>query len=58
MFLVTHSPLVMASAEPNFDPNKDCWWDLDLNPETRRVELIPQHFTRLGDANSWLRKHS
>jgi len=55
MLLVTHSPLVMASVEPHFDPDQDCWWDLDLNPETRQVELIRQNFTRLGDANSWLR---
>ena len=58
MLLVTHSPLVMASVEPHFDPNKDRWWDLDLSPGTRRVELIPQHFERLGDANSWLRSEA
>ncbi|MXZ82951.1 MAG: AAA family ATPase [Synechococcus sp. SB0666_bin_14] len=58
LLLVTHSPLVMASVEPHFDPNQDRWWDLDLNPETRRVELIPQHFERLGDANSWLRSEA
>ena len=56
LLLVTHSPLVMASVEPHFDPNQDHWWDLDLNPETGRVELIRQGFTRLGDANFWLRE--
>lgn len=58
LLLVTHSPLVMASVEPHFDQRQDRWWNLDLNPETRRVELIQQHFTRLGDANSWLRSEA
>ena len=58
LLLVTHSPLVMASAEPHFDPNQDRWWDLNLNPETRRMELIQQDFTRLGDANSWLQSEA
>jgi hypothetical protein len=26
----THSPLVMASLEPIFDPEKDAWFDLNL----------------------------
>ena len=25
MFMVTSSPLVMASVEPHFDPNRDYW---------------------------------
>ncbi|SAY38826.1 hypothetical protein FLM9_862 [Candidatus Synechococcus spongiarum] len=58
LLLVTHSPLVMASVEPHFDPEQDRWWDLDLNPETRQVELTPQNFARLGDANSWLRSEA
>ena len=58
LLLVTHSPLVMASVEPHFDEGKDRWWDLDWNPETRRVELTPQPFARLGDANSWLRSEA
>lgn len=48
----------MASVEPHFDPNQDRWWDLDLNPGTRGVELIQQDFTRLGDANNWLRSEA
>ena len=58
LLLVTHSPLVMASVEPHFDGSKDRWWDLDWNPETRRVELTQQTFARLGDANSWLRSEA
>ena len=56
LLLVTHSPLVMASVEPHFDEDKDRWWDLDLNSETRQVELTPQLFARMGDANCWLRE--
>jgi hypothetical protein len=26
----THSPLVMASLEPLFDPKKDAWFDFNL----------------------------
>ena len=48
----------MALVEPHFDPNQDRWRDLALNPETRRVELIPQHFERLGGASSWLRSEA
>ena len=58
MLLVTHSPLVMASVEPHFDPGQDRWWDLNLNPEAGRVKLTRQGFTRLGDANSWLRSEA
>ncbi len=53
-----HSPLVVVSVEPRFDLRQDRLWDLDLNPETRRVELTPQHFARLGDVNCWLRSEA
>jgi hypothetical protein len=48
----THSPLVMASAEPMFDPDQDAWWDLDL--ERKRVVLQQRPFEKLGDASRWL----
>jgi len=54
LMLVTHSPLVMASVEPIFNPNKDRWWDLDWSTESNQVELTNRPFGRLGDANSWL----
>lgn len=52
----THSPLVMASAEPFFDDEKDAWFDLDLEPVLDRhvVELRQRAFVRRGDASNWL----
>lgn len=49
---VTHSPLVLASAEPLFDPEKDAWFDLDL--ETQQVVLRKRKFERLGEVGNWL----
>jgi hypothetical protein len=54
LMLVTHSPLVMASVEPLFDPVHDAWWDLDLDATTKIPRLMPRQYVRLGDANSWL----
>ena len=48
----THSPLIMASAEPLFDARKDAWFDLDFRDQ--QVELTRREFIRQGDAASWL----
>lgn len=56
LIAATHSPLLMASVEPRFDPLQDAWFDLDLD-ETRRqprVLLAKRDFERQGDASSWL----
>jgi hypothetical protein len=58
LLLVTHSPLVMASVEPLFDPVQDRWWDLDWNEDAQQVVLTQRPFDRLGDANSWLRSEA
>ena len=52
----THSPLVLASAEPAFDSKTDAWFDLDLNraKEVGQVELRKRDFVRLGDVSDWL----
>ena len=52
----THSPLVLASAEPSFDSKRDAWFDLDLNRTgpVGRVELRKRDFVRLGDVSNWL----
>ena len=51
----THSPLVLASAEPTFDESKDAWFDLDLSGESAgKVELRKRDFVRLGDVTNWL----
>lgn len=52
LLVVTHSPLVMASVEPLFEPATDRWWDLDQIDGS--VVLSQRPFERQGDANSWL----
>ena len=56
LIAATHSPLVMASAEPNFDEKQDAWFDIDFHNESRppRVELLKREFVRRGDVVSWL----
>lgn len=56
LIAATHSPLVLASAEPYFDDKHDAWFDLDLNRSepVGRVELMQREFVRLGDISDWL----
>lgn len=58
LIVATHSPLVMASAEPRFDASQDAWFDLDLIPDAATqagsVRLTERHFERLGDVSRWL----
>jgi hypothetical protein len=58
LLAVTHSPLVMASVEPEFDPKRDAWFDLDLVPPTAQaatsVSLTQRPFVRLGEVGRWL----
>lgn len=58
LLAVTHSPLVMASVEPEFDPKRDAWFDLDLVPPTAQaatsVRLTQRPFVRLGEVGRWL----
>jgi predicted ATPase len=48
----THSPLIMASAEPLFDLEKDAWFDIDM--QHRKVTLRRRDFEKHGDAAGWL----
>ena len=50
--VVTHSPLVMASVETEFDARTDRWFDLDL--VDARVVLTEREYQRLGGAERWL----
>ena len=52
LIAATHSPLVLASVEPTFDPDKDRWFDLDL--VEGRVSLEQRPFVRLGEVGNWL----
>ena len=50
----THSPLVLASAEPWFDAQKDAWFDINLAGDPPRVHLERRPFVRLGTVGHWL----
>lgn len=52
LLAATHSPLVLASAEPFFDPEKDAWFDLDL--EWKNVHLRKRDFVSHGEVSNWL----
>ncbi len=52
LIATTHSPLVLASIEPDFDDAKDAIWELDLIKD--RVELRQFPWRRVGDVNNWL----
>jgi hypothetical protein len=49
---VTHSPLLLASLEPLFDPRQDALWHMELVQGA--VTLEREAWRRRGDANSWL----
>ena len=50
----THSPLVLASAEPWFDAEKDAWFDIDLAGDPPQVGLQRRPYVPLGTAGHWL----
>ena len=52
MIMTTHSPMVMASLEPVFDPEKDKLFLFELRD--RQVVLEEYPWTKYGDATGWL----
>ena len=50
----THSPLVLASAEPWFDPDQDAWLDLDLEGDPPQACLRRRPYTPRGTTGAWL----
>jgi hypothetical protein len=54
LIAVTHSPLVLASAEPFFQEAQDAWLDLDLDRSSGLVELRRRPFVHHGDVSNWL----
>ncbi|MEX8499291.1 MAG: AAA family ATPase [Leptothrix ochracea] len=52
LLAATHSPLVLASVEPSFNPENDCIWDFDLIDGEVHAHLYP--WSRKGDVNAWL----
>lgn len=52
LIVATHSPLVLASIEPSFDPGRDALWKLDLVDGAVLVERDAWH--KRGDVQMWL----
>ncbi len=52
LLTATHSPLILASAEPLFDEAQDAWFDIDL--EAAGVVLRKRAFVRHGEVSNWL----
>ena len=52
VLVTTHAPLVLASAEPLFDEDRDALFTFDL--EGGKVEVARKDWRRRGDACSWL----
>ena len=50
----THAPLVLASAEPWFDPQQDAWLDLDLDGDPPEAKLHRRSYTPQGTPGAWL----
>ena len=53
IIVATHSPLVMASSEPIFDPEQDQVFHLGLT-ESGKVQFTPYNFEVRGTVDSWL----
>lgn len=52
VLVATHSPLVLTSIEPLFDPDTDALWKLDL--VDGRVQIERDVWRKRGDALMWL----
>ena len=52
LIVATHSPLVLTSIEPIFDPDTDALWKLDL--VDGRVQIERDVWRKRGDALMWL----
>ena len=50
----THAPLVLASAEPWFNPERDAWFDLDLDGDPPQAHLCRRPYTPRGTPGAWL----
>jgi hypothetical protein len=57
LLVVTHSPMLLASVEPFFDPKRDALWMFDLVRDDAKatVRLTRDVWHRRGDASAWLR---
>ncbi|MBF0625720.1 MAG: AAA family ATPase [Magnetococcales bacterium] len=61
LIAATHSPLILASVEPFFDPERDAWFDIDLIPrpgEPSQVRITREEFMCRGEVSDWLTSHA
>ena len=56
LLAVTHSPLVMASAECVYQKDTDRWFDLDLTEH--EVTATHREYEKHGDCSSWLQSRA
>jgi len=52
LIAATHSPLVLASAEPFFEADRDAWFDLDSDGDPPEVTLRRREFVRRGEVSN------
>lgn len=52
VIITTHSPLVLASLEPSFDPERDSLFRFEVQGEQAMIER--QYWAKQGDAVNWL----
>lgn len=52
--IATHSPLIMASAEPIFNAESDKLFQIKLNADSADAILSEECFIKYGQVNSWL----
>lgn len=52
--IATHSPLIMASVEPIFNPNFDKMFQIKLSAENSDAVLTEEQFIKYGQINNWL----
>ena len=52
LIAATHSPMILASAEPLFDSTRDAWFDIDLVED--QVILRQRDFVNRGEVSNWL----
>ncbi len=52
--IATHSPLIMASAEPIFNAESDKLFQIKLNADSANAILSEECFIKYGQVNSWL----
>ena len=55
LITATHSPMILASAEPVFNAATDAWFDLDYAGKNRTdVALTKRVFEKHGEVDNWL----